>query len=75
MIDPVQMAQAAAEQLTGTCQSISDLGEEFENLENDAKFCARLDELIFCCSKCDWWCDQSEMSEKEDWVCDECEED
>lgn len=43
-----------------------------EELENDAKFCHELDALVFCCTRCDWWHEQSEMSESEDWVCTEC---
>lgn len=70
--DPVEMASRAAERLQGTCGSIAALGEEFEALELNSEFCAALDLLVFCCTSCDWWFEQSEMSETEDWVCQEC---
>ena len=69
---PVEMAEEAAKQLEGTCKSIADLGEEFEDLQNDSQFCARLDELIFECTQCNWWHEQDEMSEDQDWICQEC---
>ena len=55
------MAEEAAKQLEGTCKRIAELGEEFEDLQNDSQFCARLDELIFECTQCD-----------QDWICQEC---
>lgn len=69
---PTEMARLAAQRLQGSCQSIANLGEEFEALELDGEFCAVLDSLVFCCTECDWWFEQSEMSETEDWVCEEC---
>ena len=74
----IDMAHKAAEQLQGTCKSIPELGEEFEDLEDDSDFCATLDSLVFECERCNWWCEISEMSEKcaDDggWYCDECED-
>lgn len=67
------MAEEAARQLQGSSKSIADLGEEYEDLELNHEFCARLDELVFCCSICDNWFEQGEMSEDNDWVCESCE--
>ena len=76
MTTPKEMAEKAFDQLNGTCQSVANLGQEFEDLELNAEFCDRLDELGFCCESCGWWCEQSEMSEKhDDWICIECEND
>lgn len=69
---PYEAATQAAEQLQGTCNAIYNLGPEFEELQNNDVFCARLDELVFCCTVCEWWREQSEMSENEDWICNEC---
>lgn len=72
MSTPVEMARIAAERLEGSCQGIANLGEEFEALENDAAFCAELDQLVFCCEQCNWWFEQSEMAEGDDWICESC---
>lgn len=70
----VEMARRAAELLQGSSQGIANLGEEFEALELNAEFCAELDSLVFCCDYCNWWFEQSEMSDTEDWVCEDCAE-
>lgn len=69
---PSEMAIKAAQQLQGSSKTIADLGEDYENLELNAEFCSKLDELVFCCTTCDNWFEQSEMSDTEDWVCEEC---
>ena len=69
---PEEMARRAAERLQGTGGSIHDLGEEFEALQNDARFCAELDQLVFCCETCDNWFEISEMSDELDWDCESC---
>jgi len=71
----VALAEQAADHLQGTCMSLGNLGEEFEAAENDTTFCDRLDELVFCCVRCDWWFEQSQMSELaiHEWFCHECE--
>lgn len=68
------LAEQAAEQLQGTCKSIHDLGEEFEEAQNDKIFCERLDDLVFECEVCNWWCELSEMSDIE-MTCDDCRSD
>lgn len=69
--DPIKKAQDAAEQLQGTCKALHELGPEFEALENDPDFCAELDQLVFCCDRCMWWFEASEMADDE-WICQEC---
>lgn len=64
-------ADEAADRLIGTAQSIHDLGEEFEALQNEKDFCERLDELCFCCEVCGWYCGEDEYSDK-DMTCNEC---
>lgn len=65
--------------LRGTCQSIEwalDACSLPEGLLNDTKFCRAIDERLFCCSECDWWCEIDEMADQDDDevepVCDEC---
>lgn len=72
MTQAQQMARIAAEKLQGSSASIASLGEEFEALESNGEFCATLDSLVFCCTCCDNWFEQSEMSDTEDWVCEDC---
>lgn len=71
----IDLADDAAEQLQGTAKGIADLGEEYEEaFRNSTVFTDRLDELVFECERCNWWCEISEMSEG-GWYCDECEDD
>lgn len=53
--DLISLAELAADELQGTCKSLAEAG---------------LDELIFECERCNWWCEISEMSE-DGWYCDE----
>lgn len=71
---PEELARIAADRLNGTCMAIYDLGEEFEEAEIDAEFCAVLDQLVFCCEQCGWWFEQSEMAEGGEWICEACAE-
>lgn len=63
--------------LQGTCQSLDEaVGFELDLSEGElaAVDCHALDALVFCCECCGWWCEQSEMSETMDWMCDDCAE-
>lgn len=62
------------EDLRGTTQSIAAVCEkhEREDLENDSGFLAELDQQIFLCNSCNWWCEIHEMSEIGDWECTDC---
>lgn len=66
------LADQAADQLIGTCQSLHDLGVTFEACEDDATFCSRLDELAFECTVCNWWCSEDELDDDQAIVCAEC---
>lgn len=72
----VALAQSAASQLEGTCNSIIGLGEEYEEAANDQTFCLALDQLVFECQCCNWWFEQSEMADRKDeaWICEKCTE-
>lgn len=63
-----------AYELQGTCLSLHEVLErnDMDGADNDAEFCARLDELVFCCNDCNWWFEIHEMSDA-DWICCECE--
>lgn len=72
--DPVQ---TVAQSLQGTCKSLHEaLAEnQLEHLEDDAEFLKGLDNEVFCCSQCDWWCELNEMSEEHDGICTDCQPD
>lgn len=44
-----------------------------EHLRDDPAFCDYLDNEIFRCSVCEWWCELSEM--ESEGVCSDCDED
>lgn len=56
-------------QLQGTGKSIEEVLNEGE--EQTIELNDYIDQRIFCCKQCDWWCEQSEMS-NEDWICEDC---
>lgn len=76
MKTPTEMAEEAARQLQGSSQSLANLGEEFEELQNNDEFCNRLDELVFECEQCNNWFEMSEMAENDEdrWICESCNE-
>ena len=54
--------------LQGTCQSLDYVLEETHNrpdLQNNTEFLGYLDDTIFCCTSCDWWCEISEEASEE----------
>lgn len=59
-----------AEHLRGTCKSAGDAAEEFGVTEDQVDAACEQHEVVLC-ETCDWWCEQSEMSE-EDNKCCEC---
>lgn len=63
---------ALIDSLKGTCGSIGDYVED-EN-ELTATDYQRIDNEIFCCETCGWWCENSEMSDT-DMVCVDCSDD
>lgn len=52
-------------ELTGTCKSESELGDEGEALFNNLEFCEHLDQEIFRCAECSWWCEISEEASED----------
>jgi hypothetical protein len=62
-----------AETLRGTATSLE---EQLERYDTDfatvtVEDCRALDELVFCCDACGWWCGRDEESD-EPGVCDDC---
>lgn len=61
-------------QLNGSCDSIGQVLEnnEVPELEDHLPFLNYVDNEIFRCNCCNWWCPISEMSEAGDWECRDC---
>lgn len=72
---PSEIARKVAEYLQGTCSSVAvaleTLGYDDE-LSLDDEFCAVLDDLVFECTTCNWWYEQSEMADDDERQCEEC---
>ena len=60
--------------LQGSCDNIdSYIEEEFDADSLSTENYATIDQAIFLCDECGWWCSQDENSEKvEEWVCEDC---
>lgn len=73
------------ESLQGTCMwsSLDDkINELFgtdgaDSYDNEEEILSKVDDNIFCCVCCGWWCEISENSDKEfdEMVCTDCEDD
>ena len=67
-----------AEALRGTCDPLSTVLEQHdqEALEDYAPFLEWLDNEIFRCEDCGWWCpideESSEQADREELVCSDC---
>lgn len=70
--DMVARAQEVADDIAGTCDNLEKHATEEER--DNALFLAVLDDNVFCCTVCDWWCRVEEMAEDcgDDFICDEC---
>jgi len=77
-IDPKDLAKII-DYTRGTCQSLEEVlvkfGYDYDDLDLEAA--VEVDEHIFCCGACGWWCETSEMAD--DWedftdepACEDC---
>lgn len=73
---PTDHVDTIAHALQGTCKSLGEcLAEhDLEHLEEDMAFLQGLDQEVFCCDQCSWWCEMSEMSEDREGICTDCED-
>lgn len=60
--------------LEGSCGCLEDHATEEEM--RSTEFLAAIDDAIFCCATCGWWCEISELAEDEmgEQVCEDCHE-
>ena len=68
---PEEAANEAIQHLRGSC---APLWEDYSEWEDEV-FLGIVDEAIFNCSQCGWWCDTSDLSRNEhigELICVEC---
>ena len=65
-----------AADLEGSTRHLDDVlaDHKAESLEDDMRFLSWLDDQMFSCANCGWWCPIDEVNEWNgtDWVCDDC---
>jgi hypothetical protein len=77
-IGPVEAAELVADEIRDTTISLSEVLETLElpaEYVDNATFCATLDQLVFECVGCGWWCGTDETGQDSDGGelrCDEC---
>lgn len=64
------------DRLRGTTESMTAVCEDLDLDDTDSEVCAAVDQEIFCCTLCGWWCPQDEESSEEagldEWTCWDC---
>jgi hypothetical protein len=63
----------------GSCQSLEEVcyslfGTYPDEYENEMEICNFIDDRIFCCEGCSWWCEMSQMTNdlENEWTCVDC---
>lgn len=69
--DKQEVAERAAEELQGSARSLDDVMTEEQR--DDVDVMRLLDELVFECPECGWWCEIAEQTD--DGRCDDCNPD
>lgn len=67
-------AQKLAEKLIGTADYNCEIRDEIDALSKADR--AELDELVFVCDSCDWWCSMDEaQTRRHGFRCEDCSDD
>ena len=80
MLSDEQVGQLA-EELRGTVGTVDTAAEHLFDLSEDEltlEDCRALDDQVFLCTTCGWWCETSELCEDDDTgenVCQDCWQD
>lgn len=76
-----QKAAEVADYIRGTCKSLENgiedvLGQDEVHLELNGEFCGQIDDMVFCCVGCGWWCGNDEMGSESGggYLCHECDD-
>jgi hypothetical protein len=65
-----KITQSFIDSALGTCQSIQDVMNTIDLEDEDLVDWGMVDDQIFLCDDCSWWCEMSDMAE--DGVCNDC---
>lgn len=78
----IELVEDIASELEGTCSVSNDLSNIIEEagFNEDTlpiSFFQAIDEKIFCCANCGWWCssDEKEYSQYDEEICSQCKDD
>lgn len=72
----VKPVQAVADRLVGTCMESVESACEDLGFDDVDGILGELDDYIFECEGCGWWCDVEELNNTTDQnLCDECNDD
>lgn len=72
--------QAIVDELQGTCGSLDEVAEYYGlDAMTTEGLTEYVDERIFCCTVCGWWCPQDEEASEDagldEWTCRDCVDD
>ncbi|RUQ67298.1 hypothetical protein ELZ19_06895 [Brucella abortus] len=71
--DIEQRAEELAQQLLGTCRTVSEIDETADDeLMHREGLAEALDERVLCCHTCGWWCESHEIDD--DGNCEDCQD-
>lgn len=73
-LDAMVIAERVASVLAGSSLTLPQAFEQLGLLryEDNARVLAELDQLVFECEICGWWCELYEMDEKTNGICADC---
>lgn len=69
-----EQVNALADRLNGTADSLDAALDELQLRVEPADLVA-LDQIVFLCDECSWWCEASDMAEGDEWICGDCAQD
>ena len=68
--------QAVIDELRGTSESLDTVADAHGIDPMDQDLCDQIDQSIFLCAECAWWCEMneevSEFFDLEEWTCRQC---
>ena len=67
---------AVIDELRGTCKSLDEVANHNNIDPMDEKLCDAIDQEIFQCHECGWWCEMHEevsaFAGLDEWTCAQC---
>lgn len=67
---------AVIDALRGTCETLDHVADQHNIDPMDASLCDAIDQEIFKCNDCGWWCEMHEevsaFADIDEWTCRQC---